>query len=74
MTNADAPATNLGELSGLLDSWRLHLEAANLSPRTIRAYTDDRAMFAAFLANRGMPTVVGNISREHVEAFIAAEP
>jgi site-specific recombinase XerC len=73
MTNADAPTSSLGELSGLLGSWRLHLEAANLSPRTIRAYTDDGAMFAAFLANRGMPTVVGNISREHVEAFIAAE-
>jgi site-specific recombinase XerC len=57
----------------LLPSWRLHLEAANLSPRTIRAYTDDGALLAAFLADKGMPTVVGNIRREHVEAFIVAE-
>jgi site-specific recombinase XerD len=57
----------------LLPSWRLHLEACNLSPRTIRAYTDDGALFAAFLASRGMPTTVNRISREHVEAFIAAE-
>jgi site-specific recombinase XerC len=57
----------------LLRSWRLHLEAANLSPRTIRAYTDDGALLATFLADNGMPTAVGNIRREHVEAFIVAE-
>jgi site-specific recombinase XerC len=73
MTNADAAITSVGELSGLLASWRLHLEAANLSPRTIRAYTDDGAMFATFLAGKGMPTVAASIRREHVEAFIVAE-
>jgi site-specific recombinase XerD len=73
MAKVDAPTTSLGELSGLLASWRLHLEAADLSPRTIRAYTDDGALFAAFLAGKGMPTAVSNIRREHVEAFIAAE-
>ena len=50
----------------------LHLEASNLSPRTIRAYTDDGALLAAFLARQGMPTAVASIRREHVEAFIAA--
>jgi hypothetical protein len=50
-----------------------HLEAASMSPRTIRAYTDDAALFAAFLADKGMPTAVASIRREHVEAFIAAE-
>src|SRR6266536_3530636 len=73
MTNVDAHTTSVGELSGLLPSWRLHLEAANLSPRTIRAYTDDGVLLAAFLADMGMPTVAGNIRREHVEAFIVAE-
>ena len=73
MTNVNAHATSVGELSGLLPSWRLHLEAANLSPRTIRAYTDDGVLLAAFLADMGMPTVAGNIRREHVEAFIVAE-
>jgi site-specific recombinase XerC len=73
MTKVDAPTTSLGELSGLLASWRLHLEAANLSPRTIRAYTDDGALFAAFLADKGMPTGAASIHREHVEAFIVAE-
>ena len=65
--------TGVGELTVLLPSWRLHLEASNLSPRTIRAYTDDGAMFVAFLARQGMPTAVASIRREHVEAFIAAE-
>ena len=65
--------TGVGELTVLLPSWRLHLEASNLSPRTIRAYTDDGALLAAFLARQGMPTAVASIRREHVEAFIAAE-
>ncbi len=40
---------------------------ANLSPRTIRAYTDDAALFVAFLARQGMPTAARSIHREHVE-------
>src|SRR5215471_12601642 len=67
MTTTGTPPS-VGELTSLLMSWRLHLEAANLSPRTIRAYTDDGALFAMFLAKQGMPTAVGNIRREHVEA------
>ena len=43
------------------------------SPRTIRAYTDDGALLAAFLARQGMPTAAASIRREHVEAVIAAE-
>jgi site-specific recombinase XerD len=65
--------TGVGELTVLLASWRLHLEAADLSPRTIRAYTDDGALLAAFLTRKGMPTAVASIRREHVEVFIAAE-
>lgn len=72
MTATGTPSS-VGELTSLLPSWRLHLEAANLSGRTIRAYTDDGAMFARFLVDRGMPTAVADIHREHVEAFIAAE-
>ena len=72
MATAATPA-NVGQLTVLLASWRLHLEAANLSPRTVRAYTDDGALFARFLADHGMPTAVAGIHREHVEAFIAAE-
>jgi site-specific recombinase XerD len=65
--------TGVGELSALLPSWRLHLAAANLSPRSIRAYTDDGKFFLTFLTVQGMPTAAASIRREHVEAFIAAE-
>jgi site-specific recombinase XerD len=73
MPESKLPAPGVGELTVLLPSWRLHLEASNLSPRTIRAYTDDGALLAAFLTARGMPTAVLSIRREHVEAFIVAE-
>ena len=73
MAQTKLPAPGVGELTVLLPSWRLHLEASNLSPRTIRAYTDDGALLAAFLAAKGMPTAVLSIRREHVEAFIVAE-
>jgi site-specific recombinase XerD len=73
MAKSDARIISAGELSALLPSWRLHLEAASLSPRTIRAYTDDGALFVAFLVRQGMPSAVRSICREHVEAFIVAE-
>jgi site-specific recombinase XerC len=73
MAKLDARTTGVGEITVLLPSWRLHLEASNLSLRTIRAYTDDGALLAAFLADMGMPTTVRSIRREHVEAFIVAE-
>ena len=73
MSKSDHRIISAGELSALLLSWRLHLEAANLSPRTIRACTDDGALFVVFLARQGMPTTARGIRREHVEAFIAAE-
>jgi hypothetical protein len=73
MAKTDLRSTSVGEITALLPSWRLHLQASNLSPRTIRAYTDDGTLLAAFLADRGMPTAVRIITREHVEAFIAAE-
>ena len=64
--------TGLGELTVLLPSWRLHLEASILSLRTNRTYTDDGAPQAAFLVRKCIPTTVANIRREHLEAFIAA--
>jgi site-specific recombinase XerD len=72
MRDTSTPA-GVGELSVLLESWRLHLEASNLSPRTIRGYTDDARLLVAYLGRQGMPTAAANIKREHVEAFIAAE-
>ena len=63
-------AASVSDLSALVPSWRLSLEAENKSPRTIDSYTDATSQFAAFLQERGMPTDVRAIAREHVEAFV----
>jgi site-specific recombinase XerD len=63
-------AAAVNDIEVLLASWSLHLRAANLSPRTVRAYTDGTRQLWSFLADRGMPTTVTHIRREHVEAFI----
>lgn len=60
----------IGDLAPLIRSWRLHLEAANLSPRTIQSYTDSARRLEQHLRDRGMPTAATAITREHVESFI----
>ena len=60
-----------GDLAVNADSFARHLRAENLSPRTEKTYLEAVARFSQFLADQGMPTTVANITREHVEAFIA---
>lgn len=57
-------------LDAVVSSWARHLRAANLSPRTVQSYSEAARRLSAFLAQRGMPTEVSSIRREHVEAFI----
>jgi len=45
------------------------LQATNRSPRTIGAYMAGVDALRAFLVERGMPTAVDALAREHVEAF-----
>jgi len=66
MATAQAPA-GVAQLTVLLASWRIHLEAANLSAKTIRRHTEDAALLARFLADHGG----ASIRREHVEARAA---
>lgn len=63
-------APSVGDLGALIPSFRRHLRAANLSPRTVRGYTDSCDMFDRYLADHGMPTTVSAIRREHIEAYI----
>ncbi len=71
MRKAVRGAPTLGEeLTGLLPSWRRHLRAENKSPRTVQSYTEAAEQFSAFLLDRGMPTTVTKLTREHVEAFL----
>jgi site-specific recombinase XerD len=59
-----------GKLQSLLPSWARSLRAENKSPRTVVGYTSGGRQFLDFLEAVGMPTEVGAIRREHVEAFI----
>src|SRR6266851_2140155 len=51
-------------------SFRRSLEAANLSPATVRIYTISVAQLADFLQARGMPLFVANLTREHIEEWL----
>lgn len=53
-----------------LQWFQRHLMAGNKSPSTIATYSKGIEQLADFLEAKGMPTAVGAIHREHVEAFI----
>jgi len=55
----------------LLPSFRRHLAAENMAPRTAQAYTEGVTRLHEFLTAAGMPTEVAKITRDHVEAFLA---
>jgi site-specific recombinase XerD len=65
------PVVAVGELQALLEDWRRHLRAKNLSPTTIASYLIVGRTFADYLDGKGMPTDAGHIAREHVEAYLA---
>lgn len=59
-----------GDLAANAASFTRHLRAANLSPATLKTYAESVATFGRFLSERGMPSDVAVIAREHVEAFV----
>jgi site-specific recombinase XerD len=69
MAVSEITDTSVG-LEALVPSFRRHLRAANLSPRTVRGYGDSCELFLRFLAEHGMPTSIDAITREHIESFI----
>lgn len=60
----------LTDVSTLAPRWGRSLEAANLTLKTRKNYAEAVRQFSEFLVERGMPTDVHSITREHVEAFI----
>jgi site-specific recombinase XerD len=66
-------AERTADVRRLAESFRLSLEAADKSPRTIGTYLPAVRLLADFLEDRGMPTAVSSISREHVESFVVRE-
>ncbi|HUX86152.1 MAG TPA: tyrosine-type recombinase/integrase [Candidatus Saccharimonadales bacterium] len=60
----------VGDIEVNLASFARYLRAANMSPRTVDAYSGAVRQLAGFLAAKGMPTDVAKIRREHLEAFV----
>jgi site-specific recombinase XerD len=60
----------VGDLSSLISSWERSLRAANRAPKTLKTYLEAARQLAAFLDDRGMPTEVMSIRREHIETFV----
>lgn len=60
-------------LAAIAPSYERHLRAENKSARTIEVYLDAITRLDGFLSTQGMPHEIGNVTREHVETFIAAQ-
>jgi site-specific recombinase XerD len=67
-TTTEHVANGITELE---PEFKIMLQATNRSPRTIGAYMAGVDALRAFLVERGMPTAVDAVAREHVEAFYA---
>jgi site-specific recombinase XerD len=71
VTRSSVPEATSPTPLELLPSFRRHLAAENKAPRTAQAYTEGVSRLHEYLTAQGMPTEVGSITREHVEAFLA---
>lgn len=69
-TSGAADLSAPGDLSSSAASFARYLRAVNIAPATLKTYAEAVRTLGGFLAERGMPTDVAVISREHVEAFI----
>jgi len=67
---ADPPASVNLTIDGAIESYRRHLRAENKSPATLTAYLGALELFNRFVKERGMPTELVAIRREHLEAFL----
>ncbi len=59
------------DIAELVPEFTIMLQATNRSPRTIETYLRGVRGLETFLRERGMPTAVDSIAREHVEAHFA---
>lgn len=70
LSRAPAPDATASDLATNMASFARHLRAENKAPSTIVTYRRAVDQLADFLARTGMPTSVGAIRREHIEAFL----
>jgi site-specific recombinase XerD len=59
-----------GDWPALTRSWRRTLIAANRADNTVRAYTFLLGQCGQYLADKGMPTNVASITREHLQEYL----
>lgn len=59
------------DVAALLPEFVVMLQATNRSPATVIVYRTGVKALQAFLLERGMPTTVDAVAREHIEAFFA---
>jgi site-specific recombinase XerD len=71
MTSETTAASVVGDLATLVPDFGRHLRSENKSPKTIRSYVESAEQLLAFFGQRGMPTEVVKVRREHIDAFIA---
>lgn len=57
-------------LDALLPSFERSLRAANRSPATITSYRTAARLLYTYLAERGLPTAVARLERQHLEGFL----
>jgi hypothetical protein len=62
--------TSIPTAADLLPSWRRHLRTENKSPKTLASYLEFAEQLIAFFSERGMPTDIAGIHREHVDVWI----
>jgi site-specific recombinase XerD len=60
-----------GDILDNLKSWLRDLRSRNISDKTLKTYGDSVRALAQFLADKGMPTNLTGITREHVQEFIS---
>jgi site-specific recombinase XerD len=71
VTARDAPTVALNDLAALLSDWEISLRARGRRPLTTLSYLSVARAFHTFLVERGIPTAVTSITREHVEMYLA---
>lgn len=67
-TKLEAAPNDIAELEG---EFRVMLQATNRSPSTVVVYVSGLEALRVSLVDRGMPTAVDAVTREHIEAAYA---
>jgi site-specific recombinase XerD len=70
MHQAQAHSSTAADIEANLKGFQRRLRAENRSPATVEVYGQAVTQLEAFLRQRGMPTLVADLTREHLEEFM----